>query len=788
MFLRYKQISGERWKYMQHYLQPKYGKIVRIGPKNIIVSDKEVIKQMLVTDEMPKSENYDTLRVEDARVSLFVTRDVSFHKKRRRILTPAFSLKYLASLEPLMQSCLRDLTTKLDESIDNDKKIHGAIVNIYELIRNTAMDIIGETAFGESFSIVKNGNHPLPRLTFRELVRRVLCSTFPALKLFLKMDPFIDEFSIKMINKRKNSEIKKNDLLQIMLDSINDVKGGMEQIEICEQMLEFIFAGTDSGSYIITMTIIELLRHPESMEKLIKELDAALINNNGEFPLNDEIKHLPYLTAVINETLRLYPIMMDVGVSKQLTKDSIMCGYFIPKGTCVNLNIYAIHYSKEYWGENAEKWIPERWLDLDKLPKNAFFPFSAGSRNCIGINFAWLEIRIIIATLLQRYKLEDMSDQKLNFVQFITPSLKNQSEGKIDTPSLWEKVMSKLPTDKFLEEDIPIDSLTIKELNDWTKGIAQTCLRGNASLVYSVDELSPPESAKSLANPMRYKKKPSQISFQNMEEQPQFFTTADKQIEVEKILLILDNIYDSVDEVPYFRTEEDFSPNVPRYAPLQTILSSFAIRSVQTVDNYILHSVCSTTNTSFHRYADRSIFYNSLSSGLSSAVIIHVSRGLKTDVLIDIISTLAIQLHMVKSIASLAGLDTADDAVRTLIYLCIVSDGVKSSIAETAKELAMIIMRKMVVDQIPASALRSINKRVAMKLLSKEVGGKGLINFASLIPFVGELVTFISDSLTTYGIGQVSKYVFCPTDDTSETKHDDDSPSSPPPHPGRIEL
>ncbi|CAI2186902.1 10037_t:CDS:2 [Funneliformis geosporum] len=551
------------------------------------------------------------------------------------------------------------------------------------------------------------------------------------------MDPFIDEFSIKMINKRKNSEIKKNDLLQIMLDSI-DVKGGMEQIEICEQMLEFIFAGTDSGSYIITMAIIELLRHPESMEKLIKELDAALINNNGEFPLNDELKHLSYLTAVINETLRLYPIMM--GVSKQLTKDSIMCGYFIPKGTCVNLNIYAIHYSKEYWGENAKQWIPERWLDVDKLPKNAFYPFSA-------------------------------------------------AEDKIDTSSIWERAMSNLPADKFLEEDIPIDSLTIKELNDWTKGIAQTCLRGKASLVYSVDELSLPESAKSLANLMRYKKKPSQISFQNNEEQPQFFTTADKQIEIEKTLLILDNIYDSVGEVPYFRTEEDFSPNVPRYAPLQTILSSFAIRSVQTVDNYILHSVCSTTNTSFHRYADRSIFYNSLSSGLSSAVIIHVSRGLKTDVLIDIISTLAIQLHMVKSIASLAGLDTDDDAVRTLIYLCIVSDGVKSSISGTAKELAMIIMRKMVVDQIPTSALRSINKRVAMKLLSKEVGGKGLINFASLIPFVGELVTFINDSLATYAIGQVSKYVFCPMDESSETKHDDDSPSSPPPpYPGRIEL
>ncbi|CAB4404861.1 unnamed protein product [Rhizophagus irregularis] len=356
---------------------------------------------------------------------------------------------------------------------------------------------------------------------------------------------------------------------------------------------------------------------------------------------------------------------------------------------------------------------------------------------------------------------------------------KEEQEINIDASSKWGQIMSNLPADEFTD-DINIDNLTTQELTDWAKGIAQKCLQGKASSVHSIDELTPPESAKSLASQMKYKNKPSHAS---LEEQT-FYTTADKQIEIEKTLLILDKIYDSVEVVPYFRAEEDFSPNAPNYAPLQTILSSIAIRSVQSFDNYILPSICSTTNTSFHRLADRTIFYNSLSAGLSSAVISHVSKGLKIDVLIDIISTLALQLHMVKSIASLAGLDINDDAVRTLIYLCIVSDGIKSSITGTAKELAIIIMRKMVVDKIPKSALKSINKRVAMKLLSKEVGDKGIINFALLIPFVGELVTFVSDSLATYSIGQVAKYVFCPMDDQNEKENTD----SPPPYPGRIGL
>src|SRR5438552_1683617 len=97
-----------------------------------------------------------------------------------------------------------------------------------------------------------------------------------------------------------------------------------------------------------------------------------------------------------------------------------------------------------------------------------------------------------------------------------------QNINKIDVSSMWKQVMSDLPADEFYD-DIYIDSLTTQELVDWAKEIAQACLQGNASSVYNV-ELSPPESAQSFAKQMRYK---------NVEEQ-QFYTTADKQIEIER--------------------------------------------------------------------------------------------------------------------------------------------------------------------------------------------------------------------------------------------------------------
>ncbi|CAG8720676.1 7767_t:CDS:1, partial [Scutellospora calospora] len=175
-------------------------------------------------------------------------------------------------------------------------------------------------------------------------------------------------------------------------------------------------------------------------------------------------------------------------------------------------------------------------------------------------------------------------------------------------------------------------------------------------------------------------------------------------------------------EVPYFHTEEAFAPYAPRYAPLQTILNSVAIRSTQVIDMYLSSSTCSTNNETFHRFTDRSIFYNSLSAGLSSTILNNISENLEKDIkvkiLINIMCTLAIQIHMVKSIASLANLDTNDDVVRVLIYLCIASDGVKNSMTETTKEFAKALMQNLI-SNINDSTLEAINKRIAMKLFTK---------------------------------------------------------------------
>ncbi|RHZ87305.1 hypothetical protein Glove_37g52 [Diversispora epigaea] len=432
-FISLKQINGQRWKWLQYYVVPKYGPVARIAPKTIIISDRDIVKQVLVTNELPKSSRYEQLRDDKQYSTLFTARDREFHKNRRRILSPAFSIKHLTFLEGFIHSCISDLVNKIDETIimqNNNNNNEVANVDVYKLIQLNALDIIGEAAFGGSFKLVKNGDHPLPKKVFIELRRRVWQSMFPFLRPFMSVDPYLINFMNVLIKQRRQSESKRKDLLQMLLDT-KHLEGGLSDFEVYDQCSEFLMAGSDSTSFTTAMTIIELSKNPDKLKRLSKEVKEALIDEEADdnilIPSHNKLKNLPYLNAVISEGLRLYPSAIDLGPGKQTTEDMVIKGHFIPKDTIISVNIFYLHRAKKYWGEDSNEFIPERWLTPEKLPTDCFIPFSAGTRNCIGLNFAWMELRIVIATLVLRYEFKDIPGQDNEILQFITSGLRSKS-------------------------------------------------------------------------------------------------------------------------------------------------------------------------------------------------------------------------------------------------------------------------------------------------------------------------------------------------------------------------
>ncbi|KAF0527510.1 cytochrome P450 [Gigaspora margarita] len=420
---------------------------------------------------MPKTPTIAGIRSHYNLPTIFSATDKTFHRQRKRILSPAFSIKYVASLEPLIQSCVKSLIKKIDSLSKSSFKSSDLLlnstsnqfsennlptINLYQLIQFCALDIIGETAFGGSFDMVEKGSHPLPIKILEEMKRRVLNHTFPYFRMFFKKDPWLDEFISKIIKTRieENSKATKQriDILQILLNSYNplkqsspttpvDVTDGktMSDFEIQDQIMEFLIGGTDTSAFTIIMAIIMLLQHPEKLRNLRLELESAFpeLQNHvtsGEceheddlfLPTHETLKSLKYLNAVIDETLRLFPITLG-GIMRQTTEDTIISNHLIPKDTIVSASIWKLHRSKQIWDQDVDEFVPERWFDLNpKIRNDAYYPFGSGSRLCIGNNFALMEVRIIISALIGNFDFVPKEGADLQIVQFITPSLRSK--------------------------------------------------------------------------------------------------------------------------------------------------------------------------------------------------------------------------------------------------------------------------------------------------------------------------------------------------------------------------
>jgi len=142
-----------------------------------------------------------------------------------------------------------------------------------------------------------------------------------------------------------------------------------------------------------------LQQHPHIQQRLQQEVDDVL---QGNLPTHESLKKLKYMACVIKETLRLYP--PAVAIMRIVDKDDILDGYQVKKGMYVFASLYLLHRMEEYWGKDALSYDPDRWAEGKPKPiPGSYVPFSSGARQCIGSNFAQLEIRVVLSMLLQGY-------------------------------------------------------------------------------------------------------------------------------------------------------------------------------------------------------------------------------------------------------------------------------------------------------------------------------------------------------------------------------------------------
>ncbi|KAF3070556.1 hypothetical protein GL218_00250 [Daldinia childiae] len=208
--------------------------------------------------------------------------------------------------------------------------------------------------------------------------------------------------SDEVLQERKTNPSNRKDLLSAMLNGVDPKTGQhMTDTSITDNLITFLIAGHETTSGLLSFVFFELLKNPEAYRKAQQEVDTVI----GKGPITVEhMSKLPYIVAVMRETLRLCSPIPQIGVTPR--EDTLLAGkYPVKKDEVTVLMVKKMHVDPAVYGEDAEEFKPERMLDepFNKLPKNAWKPFGNGLRACIGRPFAWQEATLAIAMLLQNF-------------------------------------------------------------------------------------------------------------------------------------------------------------------------------------------------------------------------------------------------------------------------------------------------------------------------------------------------------------------------------------------------
>lgn len=175
--------------------------------------------------------------------------------------------------------------------------------------------------------------------------------------------------------------------------------------EIIAQCIIFFVGGFETTANTLTLMLYELAKDQDAQDKLVAEINESLGDLDANTPeyYDKVMRELPYLEAVMKETLRRYPPLPRA--TRKAGKDTEVNGIAIAEGTEVHLSIYALHHNPQNY-QDPERWNPERFMpeNKDQLTPYAYLPFGTGPRNCVGMRFAYQEIKFCMAKLLPQFR------------------------------------------------------------------------------------------------------------------------------------------------------------------------------------------------------------------------------------------------------------------------------------------------------------------------------------------------------------------------------------------------
>jgi cytochrome P450 len=220
----------------------------------------------------------------------------------------------------------------------------------------------------------------------------------------------LDALVYRIIGERRASGEEARDVLGMLLAARDEAGSGMTDRQLRDEVMTLLLAGHDTTALALTWAFVLLAKHPEVNVRLHAQVDDVL---GGRPPSSADVPRLQYAEHVIAETLRLYPTAWAIG--REAVRDTQLGGERVSKGTTVIASPWVLHRDPRFFDE-PQAFRPERWADgaspgsdgslAQRLPRFAYVPFGGGQRVCIGSSFAQLEATLLLATIVQRFRLE----------------------------------------------------------------------------------------------------------------------------------------------------------------------------------------------------------------------------------------------------------------------------------------------------------------------------------------------------------------------------------------------
>ncbi|KAH9478197.1 Cytochrome P450 monooxygenase 81 [Psilocybe cubensis] len=460
-----------------------YGGVAKLGTlfggHSLLVHDPRALHQVLVKDQ-DIFEEWSAWTTTNSLLfgpGLLATVG-SQHKKQRKMLGPAFSVKHLRVMTPMFVSIARELESHLSSIAQSTPQE----VDVIGWLTRFALEAIGRGGMGRSFGNMSQSTifseaakqltatlsvmSPGATLTpyFKYLgpaqFRRFLLKSIPwsLLQRLVEIVDIMDDEAKKILAEqqkdlgRHEKDNDTKDIIRILLraNQASSEEERMTEDELVAQISILVFTAMDTTSTAIARVLHLLALNPDVQERLRAEVVEAYHHNDDAIDFNN-LSALPYLDAIIKETLRVYPPIPMM--FRQTLKDAvlpllhpitgengqILNEVHVEKGTDIVVNIIGANHNPKTWGPDASEWKPDRWLA--ELPESVTkihdlsgvfahqMTFIAGNRSCIGFNFAQLEMRVVLAILIQTLEFSVPKDKSIawNSGLLMTPVIEGDS-------------------------------------------------------------------------------------------------------------------------------------------------------------------------------------------------------------------------------------------------------------------------------------------------------------------------------------------------------------------------